>query len=45
VVALKGALLLADGRASEGEDLVPFYLRPSDAEANRQRKVRPVKRT
>jgi tRNA threonylcarbamoyladenosine biosynthesis protein TsaB len=44
VVALKGGLLLAGGRASEGEDLVPFYLRPSDAEANRQRKVRQVKR-
>jgi len=44
VVALKGGLLLASRRASESEDLVPFYLRPSDAEANRQRKVRRVKR-
>jgi tRNA threonylcarbamoyladenosine biosynthesis protein TsaB len=43
-VALKGGLLLADGRPSEGENLVPFYLRPSDAEANRQKKDRRLKR-
>ena len=35
VVALRGEGLFASGKASEAESLVPFYLRPSDAEANR----------
>jgi tRNA threonylcarbamoyladenosine biosynthesis protein TsaB len=35
VVALLGAAFLSSGKASEAESLVPFYLRPSDAEANR----------
>jgi tRNA threonylcarbamoyladenosine biosynthesis protein TsaB len=35
VVALHGAALLSSGKGSEAEGLVPFYLRPSDAEANR----------
>ena len=35
VVALFGEALLSSGTASEAESLVPFYLRPSDAEANR----------
>ena len=34
VVALRGEALLSSGRGSEAESLVPFYLRPSDAEAN-----------
>jgi len=36
VVALRGEALLLDRRPSETESLVPFYLRPSDAEANRE---------
>lgn len=35
VVALCGAAFLSSGKASEAENLVPFYLRASDAEANR----------
>jgi tRNA threonylcarbamoyladenosine biosynthesis protein TsaB len=38
VVALEGGRLLAGRRPSDGEDLVPLYLRPSDAEANRIKK-------
>jgi len=39
VVALRGEALLSSGRASEAEGLTPFYLRPSDAEANRSNRA------
>jgi tRNA threonylcarbamoyladenosine biosynthesis protein TsaB len=40
VVAVEGEALLRARRPSETESLVPFYLRPSDAEANRKAGVR-----